>query len=435
MALIEFLDLKNIQYCILGDTSMYPKQIGSDVDIAVTPELLGISNSWIKEFCDNNHLLICNRLDHEITARYYVVAKVSPETNEIHYLAIDLCSDYVREGRTIISSSELLAGRKLKLSATNEKLFYICSDPVSFKYYLIKKIEKEAVSDKQARYLKSLFSNSRVEIEEELNRFFSRKFANTICSAFEDETFNNLDSAVLKQLHRELKIKFRGGPREKVSNFKRIIKRIFEPTGLVICFLGCDGAGKSTIIGQIRHERLENGPFRCKYYYHLTPSKISSKHHAISSDPHNQIVRGRLLSDIKIIYFLFRYVFGYLFTVLPQKVRSGLVIFDRYYYDILVDPARYRHGGTKWLTNIVGRLVPKPNIIFIIDASEIEIVKRKQEVPLPEIIRQRNAYLSLEKKFDCVTTIDNGGSPSKAGYLTELRIVEYLSNRYQKYKR
>lgn len=70
-------------------------------------------------------------------------------------------------------------------------------------------------------------------------------------------------------------------------------------------------------------------------------------------------------------------------------------MFDRYYDDLLVDPRRYRYGGPLWLARLTRRLVPRPQLVVLLDASPELLWVRKHEVALEETARQRDAYLRL----------------------------------------
>ncbi|MDB4556883.1 hypothetical protein N9005_06475 [Akkermansiaceae bacterium] len=50
--------------------------------------------------------------------------------------------------------------------------------------------------------------------------------------------------------------------------YSRILSRAVNPTGLTICFLGPDGAGKSSVIDELLLKQL---PFRRHDYFHLFP--------------------------------------------------------------------------------------------------------------------------------------------------------------------
>ena len=94
-------------------------------------------------------------------------------------------------------------------------------------------------------------------------------------------------------------------------------------------------------------------------------------------------------------FFLDHWV-GYIFKVRPALGRANLVIFDRYFHDVLVDPRRYRYGGPSWYAKFLARMVPEPNVVILLDANEHSIAARKCEVPLLEIKRQLQKYRALQ---------------------------------------
>jgi thymidylate kinase len=75
-----------------------------------------------------------------------------------------------------------------------------------------------------------------------------------------------------------------------------------------------------------------------------------------------------------------------------------LLICDRYYHDLLVDPKRYRYGGPAWAAELVGKLMPQPKLWILLDAPAEVLQARKQEVTLEESARQRQEYLDFVRK-------------------------------------
>jgi hypothetical protein len=74
---------------------------------------------------------------------------------------------------------------------------------------------------------------------------------------------------------------------------------------------------------------------------------------------------------------------------------SGLIMFDRYFQDLLVDPIRYRYGGPMWLPRLLNAFVPPPDLLLLVlDAAEEVILSRKRELPPVELRRQRASYQS-----------------------------------------
>jgi len=110
-------------------------------------------------------------------------------------------------------------------------------------------------------------------------------------------------------------------------------------------------------------------------------------------EPHSKPPRSALLSLVKIFVWLLEERCANL--LIDDK--NTLLICDRYYHDLLVDPKRYRYGGPRWASALVGRLIPRPDLWVLLDAPTELLQKRKQEVVPEETERQRRLYLSFIK--------------------------------------
>jgi thymidylate kinase len=127
---------------------------------------------------------------------------------------------------------------------------------------------------------------------------------------------------------------------------------------------------------------------------HLKPSYVMPRpagSQAIVTDPHGKPPRSALVSVGKILVWLIEEWYANVF----QDRKDELLICDRYYHDLLIDPRRYRYGGPEWAARHVGELMPQPDLWVLLDAPAEVLQARKQEVPLEETLRQRNAYLSF----------------------------------------
>jgi len=182
--------------------------------------------------------------------------------------------------------------------------------------------------------------------------------------------------------------------------------------GIVVAFLGADGSGKSTVITALQAELAPT--FSHIQYIHLRPTVRAARAPGPpATDPHGQAPRSYLGSIAKMIYLLFAYIAGWRVNVRPHLRRSGLVIFDRYFHDTLVDPVRYRYAGPMWLVRLVGKLIPKPDLWILLDAEPDILQSRKQEVSPQETARQRNAYLALAQELSGFHTVDASRSPGE----------------------
>ena len=92
--------------------------------------------------------------------------------------------------------------------------------------------------------------------------------------------------------------------------------------------------------------------------------------------------RGAIVSVVKVFSLIVDYWLGYALKIGPAVRRSQLIIFDRYIYYLLVDSKRIRYGGPAWLLKMAAHVVPRPDLVILLDAPANVLWSRKQEVPL-----------------------------------------------------
>jgi thymidylate kinase len=127
---------------------------------------------------------------------------------------------------------------------------------------------------------------------------------------------------------------------------------------------------------------------------HLKPVLVSRRgceSVSIVLDPHGKPPRSVLFSVAKICVWLLEEWYAYSF----QESKETLLICDRYYHDLLIDPKRYRYGGPTWGARLIGKLMPQPKLWVLLDAPAEILQVRKQEVPPTESARQREEYLAF----------------------------------------
>lgn len=146
--------------------------------------------------------------------------------------------------------------------------------------------------------------------------------------------------------------------------------------------------------------RLSDGARMVKMR-HLRPRLVNLRPGEVVTivvDPHGKPPRLALTSLAKIVVWLMEEWYATFF----RETSDTLLICDRYYHDLLVDPKRYRYGGPVWAAKLIGMLMPRPRLWVLLDAPAEVLQTRKQEVPLEETSRQRDAYLSFirrQRKF------------------------------------
>ena len=114
------------------------------------PELRGVVVQW---------------LQHEATAHYLVLAS-EDDVADPEFLALDVSSDYRRNGRVFYSGEEILASRR------RGEYLWAPSPAVEFGCYLVKKIAKGRLADEQGRYLTELYGRDPAGCDREISRFW-----------------------------------------------------------------------------------------------------------------------------------------------------------------------------------------------------------------------------------------------------------------------
>lgn len=413
------LNKTNIPYAITGRTEKYPEVIHSDIDIIIP------SNSFYAFWKFMNELSeigICwiQVISHETDAHYCVISLSDGINHRI--LKPDVCSDFYRKAILLIKSDFLLNNRMF-----NPKGFYQLAPEKEFIYYLLKKIDKGSINPEQFKHIREQWLQNPTECLKLASSYFNDSNILLIENILINNEFLLFVSKIndLKTyLHENLKFNLK----DLLYKINNRVKRILQPTGLVVAFMGPDGSGKTTIIEGVKADITE--VFRQNKQFHLYPKYSKSIVPTIA--PHSQKPRAFLGSVFKLFYFLCLYFFGYWTKIYPLKIKSTFIVFDRYYHDILVDSLRYRNGAGKFLTKFVGFLIHKPDIWILLDAPAEVIQNRKKEVTFEETSRQVKAYQQLFCELDNAFVINANQTPDRVIYDTEKVIIEFLKERTSK---
>ncbi len=430
--LLEFLEKEKIPYVVVGDSRSFPTKIEGDLDIVVGSQSIEHISRILFRFSALCNVRMVQVLQHEQTAFYHVLA-ITEKNVSVQFLHPDICGDYFRKGKLLLKAEEILKGRVRALVDKERTFAFFVPDHASaFLYYFLKKIDKGSLASNEGAYLSQQWARDPVKIGAQLKRFCSVSDIENISKAAEENRWEEVQiklPGLRKGLHRNLKPRFK----HYLGELQRIINRIFKPTGIHVVFLGTDGSGKSSVLAKVMEDLTP--AFRTTKSYHLRPFFGSRRsggglpNHNPQSDP----VRGAMSSIAKLGFWWLDFTVGYLIEILPRKICSTLLVFDRYYFDILVDPQRYRYGGPKILARMVAKLIPQPDIVILLDAPVEIIQSRKCEVSVEETTRQREAYLSLLTELSQGYVVDASKPISEVIDQVEEIILTFMAGRtYQR---
>tara|TARA_Y100001935_G_scaffold167615_1_gene138085 strand:+ start:17653 stop:18804 length:1152 start_codon:yes stop_codon:yes gene_type:complete len=214
-------------------------------------------------------------------------------------------------------------------------------------------------------------------------------------------------------------------------NILRIYLRALKPNGLCIAVLGVDGSGKSTLIKSINNNCSKL--FRTTHNFHLKPRLIGQKAKGKAiSNPLNKKPYHFFMSLAKLFLTWIDYFLGYFVLIYPKKIRSGLVIFDRYKQDLYVSPERFRISRTNsYFLKMLYRFMPNADFVIFLKGDPKKIFARKCEISIDEIISQQEKFKDLivkNKNYVILDTVSN--NEEAINQLAYDAIINFIKKRY-----
>jgi len=424
--LFRLLDDHQVRYAVLHSWEGLPDQLPSDLDLAIHPRDRKSLVPVFRGLVGKGYQAVQCR--HHAGGRRYDFVWFEPEG--MRSVGVDVTDEYREQGMILWRGDDLTRGRR------QFDGFWVADPAIEFAYTLAKKALKGSLPQHQAARLRALVSElGRPQAQKIAGELFGEKYKSGAVEACANGSLSNQLGDLKKQLWLT---KLRSSPLSPIRRFlddlPRLVGRWFRPTGLFVVILGPDGVGKSTLVGRLA-ESLEQAAFSRFRLFHWRPNVIvPQKETGLTvADPHDEPPRGMLGSIVTLFGIFLDYWLGFIFILRPLLARSGLIVFDRYYHDLLIDPIRYRYGGPMWLARFVGRLVPPPDLLFLVlDADDQVILSRKREVPLDELRRQRESYQQFTRGVQRATLVRTDRGIERTVKEASQFIVQYLARRFDR---
>jgi len=218
------------------------------------------------------------------------------------------------------------------------------------------------------------------------------------------------------------------------SQFKKIITQ----KGIIIAVLGPDGVGKTTICEGLK-ERAKNFFFKKVYQYHshfgFFP-ELGKMYSLIRGrkilEQEKAAIQEKPIGFLRAILHLFYYGLECFLSwplVFWLKIGGNLIVFDRYFYDFIATKTHRKIPF--WMFSVIARIIPRPDIIFTVEARPETIYGRKKELSLREIERQLEAFRDPRiAKISPVILINGEKTPDLILDDIEEEIVKKLAKKY-----
>ena len=85
----------------------------------------------------------------------------------------------------------------------------------------------------------------------------------------------------------------------------------------------------------------------------------------------------------------------------------------------------------RWLPKLLSHLIPRPEIVFLLNAPPEVLWSRKQEVPYEEVVRQQREFLELARKIPGAVVIDAARPLPEVRRQVRKAIIHHFSLRTQ----
>ena len=298
-------------------------------------------------------------------------------------------------GIVMLNAAELLKNR-----VNNGRIFHVSKEYEFLDKYLQFKLLGEEYPKKYSKLL-SVMEDSTI-----LKDILKNNFNLTSIEEFETRSRANLLSFFLFNKKSNLLNIF-------VFIYFYIINFLFYQ-GFSIGFSGPDGSGKTTVIEKVTFEL--NKVYSNIDLFHFRPSilknlgEVAIKAKAIKEvdrnyqNPHRGSKTNKFNSFLRLCYYSLDYMYGYFALIRPRLTKRQIVIFDRYFTDIITDSKRSRiYLDFKFLYFFKLLFIPKLDHNILLTASPKAILQRKQELSYKEIIdiNKKLKYLS-KKNYDFI---------------------------------
>ncbi len=421
--LFYHLKINNINFFVLRNYQSLPESTGSsDLDILVHKKDERKFVNLLDTFIKTNKLKLVSFINDKQCPKYCI-------SSNNWGIQIDSF-----KGSVYFGKRELIPASILFKKTENYRGVQVLSPKTGAVLAFIKELlNNKTCSKKYIVELQNNFYNQ--EIDQQLLSQFNPEFHNYL-----NQHLNHLDDEHLSKLYSISQNSFN---RSKLIGLKIKIKRLFRQPGYTIAFLGTDGSGKSTIIENIKpvlNEVFHNAV----YYEHMRPNKFSSIARLMGNkeeftgpvtDPHGSTTSGFLGSLLRWSYYMLDYTLGFYLKVWPKKaMRSCVWIFDRYYYDYLIDPKRGRIKLPAWILKFGQFIIPEPDIILCLGADAETIHKRKPELPLAEVERQVAELKRFSNSHKRSVWIDTGKDIEESSNDALEAILKVMAKRFESVK-
>ena len=441
---LSILKDRQIEYFILRNYEGLPeKNESKDVDIIINPnKYRSAAELFIKVLKENN------------VPNYYVVqferahCWIGLDLSSDFYIHVDLIAGYLNKGFEIFDFHELYKNTieyhgYTVLSPSYDIVMLLLYNVIGCRE--LKKKYRDKISER--------FLQNRLHILKILEKVFDKNMADIICAHLDQSDFEwIIQNARCLSKHSKVNA-FKKRPiyttRNVISFFKEKVYRIAvcpRKIRKMIAVEAPDGTGKTTFIDLLAVKLAECfvTDISKVHIYHFRPTlipnlgELGERAGIMEQDkeftkPHRGKKTNTVSSLIRIIYYTVDYILGGFVNIRKDVQFDKFTVFDRYAYDFLVDPKRSKINLPFQIRRFFCRIVPQPQITFVLNADPTVVFSRKQELTLNEIKRQMIEFNKLKDIAKGYVKLDANKTPEEITDQALSVIIDYYTNKTNDY--
>ncbi len=413
-----------LQWLVLRNHEGLPQQNRSkDIDLVVSKHSFPKASAILAQTLKAHNFTHCHRQTFQYVRCFtFFDNSQSPVIS----MKIDLLDGFVWRGAQLVSFSELYARRVARTD-------FEIPDPVADGFMLWCKplMTGGFIKEKYRADILAILKISPHGFRTLLQKTFGGRMAKAVWPMLAQGKLEDTVPLRKKLCRAAWLVALRNQPMQTISatlehGYREIIRRSKRPKASILAVLGPDGAGKSTVIDLLQHELarimvkdtddIRILHFRPNLFPNIKAMLGGKRYDATQEEftaPHRAQPAGRISSVLRLIYYWLDYLVGYWLRIRTGCLAGKIYIFDRYFYDFIVDPYRSRIKLPDWLRLLFLQITPEPDIVFILCCDPDTIYARKQELTPMEITRQSREYLKLARRSKRLVTLDAANPPEQ----------------------
>lgn len=442
--LFSQLEEVGVYYCVLRGYERLPDIVDHDVDLLVPKEDLTGFRQVLSGACISTGWYLVKSVNRFSFHSWYVTSEGNGDLPLLVH--IDVWTQIHWKAAVYADEEAILRTRK------RHNGIWVASSGSEAAISLLKeylqsgmvKDEGEGKTKKRiVRLVEEDFDNFLTTLEpcfgEPLSKFMLECARNADWSRLEGQDRKIRKSLILRALARR--------PFGQLWDWMRFLgghinDKILHPSGLFVCLIGPDGSGKTTIANSLREEmkdlfdgvRYYHGHWgllpELKIFYNALASLLGKKRKALNSDnmSYDQVAAPFDLarSLLYVLYYSLEYVLGN-FLILRARANAELVLFDRYFYDYMIQPVYSR--VPRWLLRLIERFLPRLDILIWLHNEPEVVHQRKPELSVSQIRLQAEVCKSIVERYPnkaCVVRTDDEAQATLG--LVIKRVFEFMAN-------